>query len=80
MWLWLWCRLAAIALIELLAWEPPYAIRVALKRKKKGSGFIQLTIEEGVVELEDHHLATPAPPSFGGLGNGGPEEPMMYGS
>ena len=35
-WLWLWCRLAAAAQIQPLAWEPPYAMRVALNRKKKG--------------------------------------------
>ena len=29
--LWLWCRLAAAALIGPLAWEPPYAAGVALK-------------------------------------------------
>ena len=28
----LWCRLAATALIEPLAWEPPYAMGVALKK------------------------------------------------
>ena len=33
--LWLWCRLAATALIRPLAWEPPYATGVALKRPKK---------------------------------------------
>ena len=33
--LWLWHRLAAVALIQLLAWEPPYATNVALKSKKK---------------------------------------------
>ena len=33
--LWLWCRPAATALIGLLAWEPPYAAGVALKRQKK---------------------------------------------
>ena len=33
--LWLWCRLAAVAVIGLLAWEPPYAIPSALKSKKK---------------------------------------------
>ena len=33
--LWLWCRLAAIALIGLLAWEPPYAEGAALKRQKE---------------------------------------------
>ena len=30
--LWLWRRLAAVALIRPLAWEPPYAASVALKR------------------------------------------------
>ena len=29
--LWLWHRLAAVALIQPLAWEPPYATDVALK-------------------------------------------------
>ena len=33
--LWLWCRLAATALIRPLAWEPPYATGVALKSKKQ---------------------------------------------
>ena len=33
-WLWLWCRLATPALIGLLAWEPPYAAGVTLKKKK----------------------------------------------
>ena len=32
--LWLWCKLAATALIRPLAWEPPYATDVALKRQK----------------------------------------------
>ena len=32
--LWLWYRLAAVALIQHLAWEPPYASAVALKSKK----------------------------------------------
>ena len=31
----LWCRLAAAALIQLLAWELPYAMGVALKIKVK---------------------------------------------
>ena len=38
MWLWLWCRLAAIAPIQPLAWEPPYAMGAAqemAKRQKK---------------------------------------------
>ena len=33
--LWLWRRLTAKVPIRLLAWEPPYATGVALKKKKK---------------------------------------------
>ena len=33
-WLWLWLWPAAVALIQPLAWEPPYTMG-ALKRKKK---------------------------------------------
>ena len=33
--LWLWRRPAATALIRPLAWEPPYAAGMDLKRKKK---------------------------------------------
>ena len=36
--LWLWRRLAAVALIRPLAWEPPYAVGLALKRQKKFFG------------------------------------------
>ena len=32
--LWLWCRPAATALIQLLAWESPYAVGTALKKQK----------------------------------------------
>ena len=35
--LWLWCRLAAVALIGPLAWEPPHAMGVALNDKKTKS-------------------------------------------
>ena len=31
----LWCRLAAVAPIGPLAWEPLYAVATALKRQKK---------------------------------------------
>ena len=31
--LWLWHRPASLALIQPLAWEPPYALSVALKRQ-----------------------------------------------
>ena len=33
--LWLWCRAAATAPIQPLAWELPYAVGMALKAKKK---------------------------------------------
>ena len=33
--LWLWCRLAATALIRRLAWEPPHAAGAALEEAKK---------------------------------------------
>ena len=33
--LWPWHRPAATALIQPLAWEPPYALGMALKKKKK---------------------------------------------
>ena len=33
--LWLWCGPAAVAPIGPLAWEPPYAVGVSLKRPKK---------------------------------------------
>ena len=33
-WLWLWLRPVATAPIRLLAWDPPYALGMALKRQK----------------------------------------------
>jgi len=33
--LWPWCRPAATAVIQPLAWESPYAVDEALKSKKK---------------------------------------------
>ena len=33
--LWLWCRPAAVAPIQPLAWEPPCAVGAAPKRQKK---------------------------------------------
>ena len=41
--LWLWCRLAATALMQPLAWEPPYAVGGALKGQKKKGGTEMLT-------------------------------------
>ena len=37
--LWLWCRPAATAPVQPLAWEPPYAAGAALQRNKKKKFF-----------------------------------------
>ena len=42
--LWLWCRPAAIAPIGPLAWEPPYAVDVAPKSKKKNQNKISILV------------------------------------
>ena len=42
--LWLWCRLAATEPIGPLAWEPPYATGVALKRPKKPQNYVFNTL------------------------------------
>ena len=46
LWLWLWHRLADAAPIGSLAWEPPYAVAVALKRLKKKKKDTQKMAEE----------------------------------
>ena len=43
--LWLWCRLAALALIVPLAWDLPYAIGVDLKKPKKPFLLIPAVVE-----------------------------------
>ena len=35
LWLWLWCRPAATAVIRPLAWEPPYFTGAALKKQNQ---------------------------------------------
>ena len=47
--LWLWCRHATTAPIRPLAWEPPYATGVALKRPKKKKNLfflVRITLNE----------------------------------
>ena len=39
--LWLWHMPAAVAPLRSLAWEPPYAVGVALKRKKERKKIIK---------------------------------------
>ena len=41
----LWCRLAATAQIQSLAWEPPYAVGAALKRQKTKKKKKKITID-----------------------------------
>ena len=42
---WLWCRPAATASTRPLAWEPPYATAVALKKKKEKKKEIENIID-----------------------------------
>ena len=51
--LWLWWRLATAALMRPLAWEFPYAVGTALKRKKKKVLRWALTQEDWYPCLED---------------------------
>ena len=58
--LWLWCRLEAPAPIGPLAWEPPYASGVALKKEKQnGKSLWELWWTRGV-DL----VLLPLPPGF----------------
>ena len=40
--LWLWFRPVAVAPIRPLAWDPPYATGIALKKKKKKKTFLNI--------------------------------------
>ena len=51
-WLWLWCRPAATAPNQPLAWELPEAIGVALKRKKQTNLFFRGWGEVSSMRLE----------------------------
>ena len=48
--LWLWHSPAAVALTQPLAWEPPYAMSVALKSKKKKKKKKKLTPKRSKVK------------------------------
>ena len=54
--LWLWCRLSAVALIRLLAWEPPYAMGVALKSHTKKSKNITITEIENLLKATNSRI------------------------
>ena len=69
--LWLWCRLAAVAPIGPLAWEPPYVAGGALKKKssipvldhltpashglRKMKQFIEPLVFESLLLEAEHH-------------------------
>ena len=64
--LWLWCRPAAAAPIQSLAWEPPYGAAVALKKKKKKKSLLfpetfsaELTLWPGFISKQWHGAARP---------------------
>ena len=57
-WLWLWCRPVAVALIGPLAWEPPYALGAASEKAKKTKKKKNPTAAAGVaVEVRVHSPA-----------------------
>ena len=49
--LWLWCRLAAVALILSLAREPPYATGAALKKQKNKNKKIKFPIPNADLQI-----------------------------
>ena len=51
MWLWLWCRPAAVALIQPLAWELPYAMGVALKSKKIKNSMVIFGVKSEILQI-----------------------------
>ena len=59
-WLWLWCRPAAKAPTGPLAWEPPYAMGVALKSQenKKSPHFIdkETEVQRDQITFPNHTL------------------------
>ena len=58
--LWLWCRLAAVAPIRPLAWEPPYATRAALEKGKKTEKKKERKkIENNLISLWTEFLSSP---------------------
>ena len=70
-WLWLWRRLAATALIPSLAWEPPYAMGVALKILKKkdkeenvASDSSLYSLPVATQQVTCHHVVGPIPRSY----------------
>ena len=55
--LWLWCRLAAVALMRPLAWEPPYA-GVWLSKDKSQKEKKKKEISQHFWNLKDNQIMT----------------------
>ena len=55
--LWLWCRLAAAAPIRPVAWETPYAMGVALKKKRQKNNIEHLPSGQGGA-VEQHRCGS----------------------
>ena len=60
--LWPWCRLAATALIQSLAWEPPYATGVAQEMAKRHTHKKNLGGRDHIIRI-NQHLINPGFPS-----------------
>ena len=56
-WLWLWHRPAATASIRRLAWEPPFATGVALKRQGKKKIPSNTYSESGGLKLQPPEIS-----------------------
>ena len=56
--LWLWCRPAATAPIQPLAWEPPCAAGVALEKTKKRLNSLKIKLN---FMVSDSSMATDIP-------------------
>ena len=54
--LWLWCRLAAVALIGPLAWEPPYDLGAALRDTHTHKGQLENLLSAGAFLSTLHWL------------------------
>ena len=65
--LWLWCRPAAAALSQPLAWERPYALVVALKTKTKQNKTINIHTnkEENLINNQEKISVNKSPPEDG---------------
>ena len=59
--LWLWRRPAAVAAIGPVAWEPPYAVDVALKRQKTKKKKCVVYRQWEVIQPERKEIVTQAP-------------------